>query len=306
VCLVIVSPYLIWETANHWPTLEYWQTYGTFRVFKASLPQYFINIMAFMNPWLLPLYLAGLYRLFRRLNGVNYGFLGVLFLFTLALLFFLHASMRMLCVVFMPLIAAGAVFTEELLSGARWRIGLRAVPSAYLLAAGLFVMPSFLPILPIESVTNLPGSVKFWYQSVREMNAGNSYAPVTLAGRVGWEALARDVADVYDQLPAEERAVAGIFTDWYYTAAAIDYYGPRYGLPHAVSGSLTYYLWGPGYSWDEMLIVTTRVNILSVYFDSCEQKAIAGPDAPGPYRIFVCKGPKLAPEAIWPHLKNYH
>ena len=32
-CLVIVSPYLYWEWTNHWPTLDYWYTYGTFRVF---------------------------------------------------------------------------------------------------------------------------------------------------------------------------------------------------------------------------------------------------------------------------------
>jgi len=305
-CLLIVSPYLIWEIAHHWPTLEYWQTYGTFRVFKASLPQYFINIMANMNPVLLPLYLAGLYRIFRRLNSVNYGFLGVMFVFTLALLFYLHATVRLLGETFIPLIAAGAVFVEEILSGARWKMGVRALPVAYLLAAGIYVLPTALPILPIDSVYNLPRSFKYWYQSVREFNAGNSYAPITLTGRVGWEEMVKDVSDVYDQLPAQDRAVTGIYTDWYYSASAIDYYGPRYGLPHAVSGALTYYLWGPGDSWSEMVIVTGMENYLSVFYDECTQKAITGPDTPGQFRIFVCKGLKLSPKVFWPNLKNYH
>jgi Dolichyl-phosphate-mannose-protein mannosyltransferase len=305
-CLVIVSPYLYWEWTNHWPTLDYWYTYGTFRVYKASLPQYFVNIMANMNPFLLPLYLAGLYRIFRRLKGVNYGFLGLLFLVTLVLMFFLHATVRLLGAAFIPLIAAGAVFLEEVLTGVRWKMGLRALPVAYLLAAGMYVMPTVLPILPIDSIYNLPRSFKYWYQSVREFNPGKSYAPINLVGRVGWEGMVRDVAGVYDQLPAEDRRVAGIYTDWYYTASAIDMYGPRYGLPHAVSGALNYYLWGPGYSWDVMIILNTGQNYLSMFFDECARKAVAGHDLPGLLYIDVCKGLKVSPNIFWPNLKNYH
>ncbi len=305
-CLILVAPYLHWEIANHWPTYEYWMNYGTYRVYKASPSQYFMNILAFMNPLLLPLWIAGLYRLFRRLNGVNYSFLGWLFLFTLALMFTLHASVRMLGELFIPLVAAGAVFVEEMLTGARWKTGARALPVAYLLAAGIFVLPTSLPILPINSVYKLPRSIKFWYQSIREFNSGNSYAPLILTGRLGWDGLVRDVSEVYDQLPPEDRLVAGIYTDWYFNASAIDFYGPRYGLPHAVSGSLTYYLWGPGYSWDVMLIVTGRTNILSVFFDECAQKAVTGPDTLFPFSIFVCKNPKLPADTIWSSQKNYH
>jgi hypothetical protein len=305
-CLLLVSPYLLWEITNHWPTLEYWINYGTIRVYAASLSQYSINILAFMNPLLLPLWVVGLYRIFRRLNGVYFGFLGLLFLFTLALMFYLHASVRMLGEVFIPLIAAGAVCVEEILTGARWKIMVRALPAVYLLAAGIFVLPTTLPILPIDSVYNMPKSMKYWYQSIREFNGGSSYAPLILTGRLGWDTLARDIADVYDQLPPEDRAVAGIFADGYYTASALDIYGPRYGLPHAVSGSLTYYLWGPGYSWDVMVIVTGRTNILSVFFDECAQKAITESDLPGKFYIYVCKKPKIPANDIWSSQKNYH
>ena len=305
-CLVIVSPYLYWEMANHWPTLEYWHTYGAFRVYKASIPQYFINILANMNPFLLPLFLAGLYRLFCRLKNVNYDFLGILFVVTLVLMFFLHATVRLLGATFIPLIAAGSVFLEEMLTGARWKMVMRVLPAAYLLAAGACFLPTALPILPIEQVDKLPGNIKYWYQSVREFNGGLSHAPITLVGRVGWEGMVRDVASVYNQLPQEDRRMAGIYTDWYYTASAIDYYGPRYGLPHAVSGNLNYYLWGPGYSWDVMLILNTGQNYLSVFFDECTRKGVAGHGLPGLLYVDVCKGPKLSPNAFWPNLKNYH
>ena len=145
-CLILVSPYLLWQIANHWPTLEYWINYGTYRVYKASPSQYFMNILAFMNPLLLPLWVAGLYRIFRRLNGVNYGFLGLLFLFTLALMFYFHASVRMLGEVFIPLIAASAVFLEEILAGARWKMGVS--PAGGLPAGCRGICPANLPAHP--------------------------------------------------------------------------------------------------------------------------------------------------------------
>jgi hypothetical protein len=72
-----------------------------------------------------------------------------------------------------------------------------------------------------------------------------------------------------------------------------------------VSGSLTYYLWGPGYSWDVMVIVTGGTNDLSMFFEECEQKANTGDDAPSQFYIYVCQLPKLPVDVIWPNLKNY-
>ena len=136
-CVVVVAPYLFWQIANHWPTLEYWNNYGTARVYQASIPQYLTNVLVYMNPFILPLWIAGLYRIFRRLNGVNYGFLGVLFLVTLVLEFILHASIRMLGELFIPLIAAGAVFVEVKLAGIRWENGLKTATTLYLLVTGV-------------------------------------------------------------------------------------------------------------------------------------------------------------------------
>jgi 4-amino-4-deoxy-L-arabinose transferase-like glycosyltransferase len=120
VCVLIVSPYILWQTANGWPTLEYWNRYGTLRVYEASPGQYLTNLILYMNPFLLPLWAAGLYRVFRRMDGAQYAFLGVLFLTTLALMFRLHAVARMLAELFIPLLAAGAVLLEEKLAGWRW------------------------------------------------------------------------------------------------------------------------------------------------------------------------------------------
>lgn len=89
-CVIIVSPYLFWQAINHWPTLEYWTSYGTQRVYQATLLEYLTNLFMYMGVLLLPLWILGLYRIWRRLNGVDYSFLGVLFVSTFVLMFVLH------------------------------------------------------------------------------------------------------------------------------------------------------------------------------------------------------------------------
>jgi hypothetical protein len=294
--------------ANDWPTLEYWIQYGTLRLYEASLPQYLMSLLYYMNPLLLPLWIAGLYRIFRPIDGVNYGFLGLMFIFTLALMFQLHAAARMLPELFIPLLAAGAIFVEEMLVQTKWRIPFRAVVSAYLLVGGILVIPLSLPILPFDQTLVLVEKYKYLYPSIKEFNGSTISAVEILAGRIGWDKSVQEVARVYDDLPAEERAVAGIYTDFYPDAGAIDQLGPQYGLPHVVSGHLTYYIWGPGYSWDVMIILTSKTNHMSIFFGECELKSIIENEQNSfmlSHYIFVCRKPKVSAKAIWSSMKSF-
>jgi hypothetical protein len=260
-----------------------------------------------MSPFVMPLYLAGLYRLFRRMDGVNYGFLGVLFLFTLVMMYVLLTPARMLAALFMPLLAAGAVLVEELLARLRrgW-IG-RTAALAYLLVTGVIALPLNLPILPPERMEAYADHFRIFYQPLREFNVAWHYPPL-LTGRLKWDELVQGVAGVYDGLPPQERPIAGIYADWYPSVAAVDLLGPAYGLPHGVSGFLTYYLWGPGYSWEVMLIIAGKTNNMAVFFDDCELKAVLpyeyDPPVGKPY-IYVCRKPKVPAEVIWGSLKSY-
>jgi hypothetical protein len=305
--LVLISPYLLWQSANHWPTLEYWMNYGSRRVYQASIQQYITNILIYLSPLLLPLWLIGLYRIFRRLDGVNYGFLGLLLLVTFALMFILHATARMIIELFIPLLAAGAVFTEEIITRLRRGNWVKAATTIYLLVVGTVNISFSLPVISMDLLPAIIRPFQYLYQPLREFNNGTNNPPLFLSGRIGWDDLVREVADVYNALPPEDRAAAGIYTDLYVTAGAVDQFGPQYRLPHAVSGSLTYYLWGPGYSWDVMIIVTDRTNNMSVFFDKCEQKAVTQREYIGSIRfyIFVCRKPKVPADTIWSSIKSF-
>jgi hypothetical protein len=307
-CLVLLSPYLLWQIGNGWPTLKYWIGYGTFRLSPVPIPGYAVDIFYSMNPVLLPVYAIGLWRIFRRFEDEHYGFLGVMFLASLVLLFCLHARTWMLAELFMPLIAAGAVGVEEIAAGRDWGKTMKSSAVAVMVAGGLLVAPSSLPILPIESLPSFADRFGFILRTADKSSILYSKYPVHIGLRIGWEELVGQVADVYNELPAEERDAAGIYASWYGPASAIDYFGPAYGLPHAVSESLTYYLWGPGTSWDVMIVLIAGPNVMSPFFQECEKKGPVINEYTIPINqlnIYVCRKPKLPPEKIWPHMEAY-
>jgi hypothetical protein len=130
------------------------------------------------------------------------------------------------------LLAAGAVWFERFLSRQesprRRRRRLRAVIAA-LAISSIMAVPFALPVLPVDQM------VRFHLDELRE-----DYAEM-----VGWPELAETVATVYRSLPPEERATARVLAANYGEAGAIDWFGPRLGLPSAVSGHDTYWFWRP-------------------------------------------------------------
>jgi hypothetical protein len=302
VFILLLIPYILWEAANHWPTLDYWSAYSSRRLYHASMSEFLTNIFYSMNPALLPVYALGLYHVFRR----KLAFLGLMVLVSLAAGFFLHTRTWMLAALFLPLIAAGAVWLEKTLEGRRIGPALKAAAAALALAGGILVAPANLPILPVADLPAYAENFDFLYRPIRNFMGTSSDIPEYFALRMGWEDLVRDVAAVYTALPAGEQSVAGIYSFWYAPAGAIDLFGPQYGLPPAVSGHLTYYLWGPGNSsWDVMIVVAQKTNEMAPFFQTCEMKTAVESDVLIPMYIFVCRGPKVPPQTIWGSVAKY-
>jgi hypothetical protein len=236
------------------------------------------------------------------------GLWAVMFLVTMVLVFILHARSFMLAELFIPLIAAGAVFVEEKLPRTGWEKKLKIAVVSYMLAGGVLVAPASLPMLPVNLLPAYAKVFGFLYQPVKDFNFYKSDYPQEFSNRIGWDDLVQNVAMVYDDLSPVDREKVGIWSDWYGPAGAIDLLGPQYGLPHAVSGHLTYYLWGPGYSWDVMIVVTSNIQGLSPFFEECELKAAIINEYAMPWDhlfVYVCRKPKISPDAIWHYLKNY-
>jgi hypothetical protein len=122
--------------------------------------------------------------------------------------------------------------------------------------------------------------------------------------------MVEEVARVYNGLPPEERARAAIYASNYGEAGAIDLFGPRYGLPPAISPHQTYFLWGPrDYTGEVMIVLQSSRERLEKRFASVEAVGEVGhPYAMGEehYTIFLCRGLNTPLAELWPKLKHWN
>ncbi len=105
---------------------------------------------------------------------------------------------------------------------------------------------------------------------------------------------------------------AYIFGQNYGEAAAVDFFGPRFGLPPALSGHQNYFLWGPrGYNGDVLIVLDDN--------DKDEREQFASVEDMGPVHIsehampwerklhvYVCRGLKIPVAQLWPRLKFWY
>ncbi|MFQ6105396.1 MAG: glycosyltransferase, partial [Candidatus Glassbacteria bacterium] len=124
------------------------------------------------------------------------------------------------------------------------------------------------------------------------------------------EEMATTVAEVYHNLSAEEQAKCSIFAGNYGEAGAIDFFGRAHGLPNAISGHNNYWLWGPGESTPEVVIIFgVEFGEFESYFESCEKAAVIGHEYARSFEtdlaVWVCRGIRMPISEIWPEVRIF-
>lgn len=189
------------------------------------------QVLTGAGPLLLPLWLAGLGWLAFAQAARRWRALAWLYVASLLLFWLASARDYYLAPAYPMLLAAGSVLLERGIARLRPGAALaaRAATALVLLAAFATTALIGLPLAPVGS--------EGWRISRRFHD--------NFAEQVGWPELVAQVAAVYRALPEAERAHTAIYANNYGEAGAIDYYGPRYGLPRAISGVNSY--WARGY-----------------------------------------------------------
>jgi hypothetical protein len=163
------------------------------------------------------------------------------------------------------------------------------------------------PILSPEAFIEYQRSVAL--EPIRAENQATGPLPQFFADEFGWEEMTREVARIYNLLPAEERARTAIFANNYGQGGAIDFFGPRYGLPKSIGNHQNYWLWGPREFTGEIVIVLgsdgtgDRALFESVEVVGRVQHRYARLDER--YDIFLCRRLKRDLQGLWPQLKNF-
>ena len=309
VALVFLLPYVVWQIAHGWPTLEFWDEYGG-KVDPASPVEFLVEQILTMQPPTLPLWLAGLwFYLFAR-EGRTYRALGLVYIVLFVVFALLNSKFYFLAPAYPMLFAAGSVAAERFFGRrGRWRLSLPAY-AAVLAISGVLVAPiTVLPVLPVETLARITGSLG-GDAGVEAETREVAQLPQTFADRFGWEGMAETVARVHDRLPPEERSEACILTGNYGEAGAVDFFGAEHGLPKAISGHNSYYLWGPrGCSGEVVISVGVPRDLLEGVFGRIESADTVRcrycmPDE-SDLPVYVCRDPELPFEEAWPRFKHF-
>src|SRR5215208_5907457 len=233
IAVLFLLPYVYWQITHGWPTVEFWADYGE-KVDPASPIEFLVEQVLTMQPLTLPLWLAGLYYYLFSRDGWTLRPLGLIYVLLFALFAIQNAKFYFLAPAYPMLFAAGALSLECLVRRRSWT-WLKPAYAAVLLVGGIALAPMVVPILPVETLASITGA------GVKQERREEGQLPQHFADRFGWENMVATVAGVYDSLPVEDRSTACVFTANYGEAGAIDFFGPKFGLPEAISGHNSYY-----------------------------------------------------------------
>lgn len=306
VAFALASPSLVWQAMHGWPFIELLLD-GSAAGKNAVVPAlaFLGNQIFVMNVLFAPVWIAGIAAPFTIARFAPLRSLSLAYLIVCAMMIASHGKDYYLAPAYATLFAIGAVAIEPWL---RWP-AVRTVYVGFALVVAAVAAPLAIPVLSPAQLVAYMHALHITSQSQERSSAGSTL-PQLFADQMGWRDLARQVAGAYVGLSPDERARTAIIASNYGEAAALDVYGPFYGLPPALSGHNNYYLWGThGYDGSSIL----RINAdLDRYRKRCatarQLLVIASPDAvPDEQRINVihCRTFQRPLGEAWPDFKFF-
>ncbi|HEV3091450.1 MAG TPA: glycosyltransferase family 39 protein [Candidatus Cybelea sp.] len=308
VAALVELPNVLWQGAHGFPMLALLHAAGAHRNTVLSPLQYLSTQLLVTHPLLAPFWLIGLVALLRREQT---RFLGLAYLFLIGAMVVLHGKDYYPADVYPIPIAAGAVAVEALTAKVRW---WRPALAIYVVVAGGILVPLLMPILPERTmsaydevaVRMVAGEVAL--AKSERTDIGN--LPPDWGDMHGWQELAATVAGIYRALPPGRRAQAAILASNYGEAAALDFYGPQYGLPPALSGNNQYWLWGPRGKSGSVLIDVHGDCMRGAHLYRYRRVVARfsnpwGRPFENGFPISLCEGITQPLAAYWPQLRAY-
>jgi 4-amino-4-deoxy-L-arabinose transferase-like glycosyltransferase len=300
ISVLLFLPNMIWQAKHDWISLDFLRHLHERDVRQGRDKGFLLGqILLCVNLVTVPLAAMGLWFLSAREQEKKYVLVGWMVLATFALLWIAKARFYYTAPIYPVVLAAGSVAignwlraakpaTAKVLNGLQWTaIALNGAVFA------VFVMP----IAPLGGAAwRLTSKL---HDQFRE--------------QIGWTELADTVAGVYNALPAEERVKTGILTGNYGEGGALNLYGPALGLPHAMSGTNSF--WYRGYDSREpqtLIVVGLEREEVEANFTSCAVVAkntnrfsVENEESRDHPDIYLCRGLKSSWAHFWKKFRRY-
>ena len=309
IALLIFLPNLIWQAQHHYPTLEDLENVRRMGKNVVLGPAAFLwaQILS-LHPILLPVWIAGLVSFFRHRQT---RILGWIFAVFFIIIFIAKAKDYYLYPIYPMLLAGGAAAIE------RWfvmrpALDRRTIPKAEIIAVIVLLgVPIDLLALPALSPAQYVAYTQALHLAPPKTEVAHTGPlPQIFGDQFGWQELVKQVADAYWSLQPEVRARTGIVGNNYGEAGALHLFGPRYGLPWAISAHQNHFFWGPpDFHGDNLIVLQWSSRRVERYCQSGEILAEhhhpwGMEEENGP--IILCRGLKQSLSEIWPRLKLWN
>jgi Dolichyl-phosphate-mannose-protein mannosyltransferase len=307
--VLIALPNLVWQYQHQFPT---WVDLSNVKRMHKNIelpPIPFVRQQVMMlSPGSALVWIAGLgFLLFHR-DGKRYRFLGVTYLLFLAIMMTLKAKDYYLAPIYPMLFAAGGVLWEKIAKEhgrLRWA---KAVVPAIVIVLGVVALPLTVPILPVDKI--VPYEQALGIKTTRTEVAHAGPLPQHFGDEFGWQEMVQAVASVYNSMSPEQRSKTGILAGNYGEAGAIDFFGPRYGLPNAISAHQNYYFWGPRqYTGESLVLLQWSLEDARPWCQDVQEGPKLDPHygmGEEHYTILICHGLTEPLAQAWPKLKVWN
>ena len=300
-------PHLWWQVANGWPTLEFMRNATAVKMVDVPWSDFVLKQLLEVGPGNAPVWLVGLgfglaARAVRPFRILAWIYLSV----GLLLLLGGRSRASYLAVAYPMLLALGGVAWERASAAAgSW---LRVPVTALVVVSGLVTLPFALPVLGVDAFIRY--QARLGMQPSTEEHHEVGPLPQHYADMFGWEELGALVNTAYQRLTPRERARCRVFGQNYGEAGAIDVIGRRLGLPRAMSGHNSYWLWGPGdFDGQVLIIIGGDREDNAQFFEEIEIVGQTRNPYAMPYErgldVSIARRPKGTLRAAWPMLRHF-
>lgn len=282
---LIALPNVVWQFQHDWPQLKVAGGISSDDGTENRIMFIPLQILQ-LSPFLVPVWVAGFRRIWRSLPWARSVALAypVLCVVVLAVGGKSYYALPLLLV----LVAAGCEPTL------RWVDRRRRAAVITLVLAAVSSAVFTLPLLPTS--------------------AADFVIPVNKeqGEQIGWPEFTDAVAKAWNQIPADQRSTATLFTGNYGEAGALVRYGPARGLPAPYSAHMSFWTWSrpPDTNTGPVLLVELeRTPIFESHFHNCTQiGTINSPvsnDEDGT-ALVLCTTPAEPWPTLWPKLRQYY
>ena len=308
IAFLLFLPFIIWNVQHDFAHLEFIRNASGGKYSSLTPLSFILGQVLLQNPVSFPIWFAGLLFFLFHKDGKAFRPLGIIYVISFLILIVNgHSKSEYLSASYGTLFAGGGVMVESLIARRPWG-WLKPASLTVLLVTGCVFAPLVLPLMPVKAFIQ--------YQQALGLEPSTPEGkkldklPQFYADMFGWEEKAVAVARVFNTLTAEEKSKCAIFADNYGRCAAIDFFGPKYGLPKSIGKHNSYWIWGPRSHTGEIVIVLGgNPEDHKRHFEEVTVPDTVSCTYCMPYEnhltISLCRRLKMPIQEVWPQDKHY-